>query len=247
MTDALIIRNLNVIISGRTILKDINLELSEGESLGIVGPNGGGKTTLIKSVLGLQQYQGNISIFGLTPEKARKKGLIGYLPQKDFFNPEFPVKVKDVVEFGFIKGFFRKKPKDYNEKIDEYLSLVKMERYKNFPYGKLSGGQQQRVSIARALVSSPKILFLDEPNTGIDVVGQENFYQLLIELKKKFKMSIVMVTHDVGVITSYLDNVACLNRVIHYHGKPDCSNDSDLIEKVYGKKADRILFHKSGK
>lgn len=245
MNSALTIKNVSVEIAGRKILKDVSLELNKGESLGIVGPNGGGKTSLIKAIMGLYKYNGEISIFGLSPEESRRQGIIGYLPQRSYFNPEFPVKAKDVVEMGFIKGFFTRKPKDYKEKIEKYISLVKMEKWGNYPYGKLSGGQQQRISIARALVSSPRILFLDEPNTGIDVVGQEDFYQLLFNLKKEFNISIILVTHDIGIITSYLDKVACLNRVLHYHGDPVCTQDTELMEKVYGKKVDRILFHKS--
>ena len=240
---ALRVAGLNVEIAGRKILQDISFVVEEGEILGIVGPNGGGKTTLLKAILGLVDYEGDIRIFGMNPLDARKHGLIGYLPQRSLFDPDFPVKVKDVVAFGMVKGWYGRLPHDWRDRVRYYLKMVGMELWENYPFGKLSGGQQQRVSIARVLAGEPKIIFLDEPNTGIDVVAQEDFYQLLMKLNKELGLTILMVSHDIGVISSYIHKIACLNRVLHYHGEPVCLRQPEILRKVYGPAADRIIIH----
>ncbi len=240
---ALKVQHLNVNIAGRKILQDVSFVVEEGNILGIVGPNGGGKTTLLRAILGLVEYRGDIEIFGMDPVDARKQGLIGYLPQRSLFDPDFPVKVRDVVALGMIKGWFGGLPRNWRSKVRHYLEMVGMDIWENYPFGKLSGGQQQRVSIARVLAGEPKIIFLDEPNTGIDVVAQEDFYQLLMNLNKKFGLTIVMVSNDIGVISSYIHQIACLNRILHYHGEPICLRQPDILRKVYGPAADRIIIH----
>ncbi len=243
MTDALVVRNLRVTIAGRRILDGISFSVGEGEILGIVGPNGGGKTTLLKAILGLVRYEGNIEIMGMDPVSARKRGIIGYLPQRSLFDPDFPVKVRDVVSFGMVKGVWGRLPRDWRERVRDKLKLVGMDSWEDYPFGKLSGGQQQRVSIARVLAGEPRIIFLDEPNTGIDVVAQEDFYQLLVKLNRELGLTIVMVSHDIGVISSYIHKIACLNRVLHYHGEPACLTQPEILRKVYGPAADRIIIH----
>ncbi len=243
MKKALRVSGLNVTLSGRRILENISFDVEEGKILGIVGPNGGGKTTLLKAILGLVSYEGEISIFGFSPAEARKRGIVGYLPQRSLFDPDFPLKAKDVVALGMVKGWFGKLPSDWKERVEHYLKLVNMEEWKDYPFGKLSGGQQQRVSIARVLAGEPQIVFLDEPNTGVDVVAQEDFYQLLTKLNRELNLTIVMVSHDIGVISSYIHEVACLNRVLHYHGAPVCLTQPEILKKVYGPAADRVLVH----
>ena len=128
------------------------------------------------------------------------------------------------------------------QKAIEYLSVMGIEDLKNVPFGELSGGQQQRASIARALAGEPKILVLDEPNTGIDVIGQEDFYHLLKGLQKKFHITILMASHDIGAITSYVDEIACLNTTLHYQGTPVGALNDAVLTNLYGKNVD-LLMH----
>ena len=121
------------------------------------------------------------------------------------------------------------------------LKTMGMTGYEDHIYGKLSGGQQQRVSIARSLVSEPRLLILDEPSTGIDVVGQEDFYHLLKGLQKKFRLSIIMASHDIGVITAYVDEIACLNRTLHYQGSPLGALNEEVLKELYGKSMEIIM------
>lgn len=188
--------------------------------MGIIGPNGGGKTTLLKVILGLiLPSKGEVKVFGRKPEENRE--YIGYVPQYPLFDREFPISVEEVVligRWGKSKYF-----KSYNQidkqKAQEVLDLVGMLEFKNKQIGRLSGGQQQRVFIARALVTDPKVLLLDEPLASIDTLLQTGFYELLERLKKK--MSIVLVTHDLTAVSIYMDKVACLNRRLFYHNSKE--------------------------
>lgn len=139
------------------------------------------------------------------------------------------------------RGLFRRHSKEDIIRAREILSIMGVEDYEDHPFGSLSGGQQQRVSIARALASNPKILALDEPSTGIDVVGQEDFYHLLRGLQRRFNLTIIMVSHDIGTITTYVDEIACLNRTLHYHGNPLGAFDQDVLKKLYGNKVEIIM------
>lgn len=243
---ALEINNLNVKLNERNVLSNICLSLDEGKFLGIVGPNGGGKTTFFRVILGLiKPTSGSIFVFGRKPDEMIKSGnIFGYLPQIIKTPSDFPVRVIDVVLMGRYvnRGMFKKLTDEDKEKALEYLSMMGIEDLKNVPFGQLSGGQQQRASIARALVSEPKILILDEPNTGIDVIGQEDFYHLLKGLQKKFNITILMASHDIGAITSYVDEIACLNNTLHYHGSPLSVLNECVLSDLYGKNVD-ILMH----
>jgi zinc transport system ATP-binding protein len=239
-------KDLTVTLKGREILVGVNLSLDSGEFLGVVGPNGSGKTTLLKVILGLiTPDQGWVRVFGRPPEEVLKKGnSIGYLPQHPPSNLDFPVSVLDVVLMGRYGklGLFHW-PGDYDRKMAlEYLYLVGMADLAHRHFGQLSGGQQQRISIARALVGEPKLLILDEPSTGIDLVAQEDFYQLLARLKRERGITLILVSHDVGVITSFVDQIACLNRSLHYHGKPQGCLEEGVLAKVYPRSFD-ILVH----
>ncbi|WP_188020346.1 metal ABC transporter ATP-binding protein [Deferribacter autotrophicus] len=237
------IKNLDVKINNKLILQNINLTLKEKEIMAIVGPNGGGKTTLIKTILGFYKPSaGTIKIMGKQFQKI-PKGLIGYLPQKDLINYNFPILVYDVVLMGrrILKKFLEKTTDKDKEICLDALDKVGMSGYLNRPFNKLSGGQKQRVLIARLLAMKPKILLFDEPATGLDVVGQEDFYELINKLKEEEKISILMVTHDIGVISSYVDMIACLNRTIHYHGPPEHGIQPEILEKVFGKNIQFVI------
>jgi len=242
---AIEINNLIIKLNGREVLKDINLSLNEGQFIGIVGPNGGGKTTLLRAILGLMKpTSGEIRIFGRPPEEVLKTGcMFGYLPQILKVEPDFPIRVIDVVMMGRYGrvGILRWPGEKDRKKAIEYLSMMGVEELRNVPFGQLSGGQQQRASIARALAGEPKILILDEPNTGIDVIGQGDFYHLLKGLQKRFGITILMASHDIGTITAYVDEIACLNYTFHYQGNPLGALNENVLTELYGKNVDLLL------
>lgn len=245
MTKSIELRHLTVTLGGREIISDINLDLEEGKFLGIVGPNGGGKTTFLRVVLGLvRPSAGEVLVLGKEPKDLVKRGAFGYLPQHLNVDPDFPATAKDVALMGLRgrAGAFRRPSGKDMQKAEEMLATMGMSGYENHTFGALSGGQQQRVSIARALISDPKILILDEPSTGIDVVGQEDFYHLLKGIQKRLNLSIIMVSHDIGVISTYVDEIACLNRTLHYHGNPLGAFNDEVLRELYGKSME-ILMH----
>ncbi|WP_456384151.1 metal ABC transporter ATP-binding protein [Persephonella sp.] len=240
MSPILRMENLTVKLGGRVIIENINLRINRQEIVAIVGPNGGGKTTLIKTALGLiTPTEGTVEILGTTPEKAIKTGKIGYLPQKTDIPRNFPFSVLDVVLLGLVNSGLSRKEK--LEKAKKYLSYVGMRGLEDHPYGRLSGGQQQRVSIARVLVSDPEIIFLDEPSTGIDVVAQESFYDFLKKLRDEKGITVVMVSHDIGVVGKFVDKVAGLNRFLHYYGHPRDFFQRHVLEKLYGTDVELII------
>jgi zinc transport system ATP-binding protein len=244
--EAISISSLTVKLNDREVLNNITLSLDEGRFLGIVGPNGGGKTTLLRAILGLiRPTSGEIHIFGQSPEAVLKTGSVfGYLPQILKVAPDFPIRVIDVVMMGRYGriGAMRRPKKEDRQKALEYLSVMGMEELKYVPFGNLSGGQQQRASIARALAGEPKILLLDEPHTGIDVIGQGDFYHLLKGLQKKFNITIIMASHDIGTIPAYVDEIACLSHTFHYHGDPVGALNETVLTELYGKNVD-LLQH----
>lgn len=200
-----------------SVLENINLALKEKDFLGIIGPNGGGKTTLLKIILGLlKPDKGTIRVFGKSPEEGRKS--IGYLPQHFSFDYDFPITVLEVVLMARLgkKGIWKKYSEADIKICLESLKKVGMEELKNRQMGSLSIGQTQRVFIARALATEPQLLLLDEPVSNLDPKWQASFHQLLEELNKN--MAIVMVTHDVGVIVAHINKIACVNRRLYYHG-----------------------------
>ncbi len=202
------------------VLEDINISVKQNDFLAIIGPNGGGKTTLLKLIVGLlKPSKGIIEVFGRSVEMGRR--LIGYLPQHSTFDLEFPISVFDVVIMGrYKRAMVRYSKKDIKETINT-LDTVGILKLKDRHIGELSGGQLQRVLIARALARYPKLLLLDEPTSNIDTEMLQSFYELLVKLNKR--MAIVFITHDVGAISVYVKNVACLNRKLFYHGSKEGS------------------------
>lgn len=205
--------------NGTLALKNINLKIEKGDFLIILGPNGGGKSTLLKLMTGLlQPKSGEIELFGGSIPS--KRHLIGYLPQTTLFNPNFPISVFDTVKMGWQGSrknrFFHTK----QEKRDvmEVLEKVGVADLQNYRIGELSGGQRQRVLIARALVTRPELIFLDEPTASIDPSAKSAFYQLLETLNKD--VTVVMVSHDIGFIPSAAKSIACVNKTLHYHPEP---------------------------
>lgn len=235
------IENLYVEINGNLILEDVSFEVKKGEIVAVVGPNGGGKTTLVKVILGfVQPTKGKVLIEGKSPKDYVKSGKVGYLPQKSSYDRDFPVSVFDVVMFGLINTSLPYKEKE--KKVLEYLNYVGMQQYKDYPFGKLSGGQQQRVMIARAIISQPELLILDEPSTGIDVVAQENFYEFIKKINKEKGITVIMVTHDIGAIGSFVNKVVGLNRRLHYLGDFKEFLQKEALDKLYGSEV-KLLIH----
>lgn len=224
------IEDLSVKIDGRRVLEEVNLRIREGEFLGVIGPNGGGKTTLLRAILGLvKPERGRIEVFGESPEAARKQ--IGYLPQKSLFDPKFPITALEVVMMGRYgaRGLFRRYTGRDADASREALSLVGMEDYADREIGSLSGGEQQRVFVARAIVSSPRLLLLDEPASGIDSAVQIEFYELLRELNEK--VTIIMVSHDISAVSAHVKKIACVSRRLYYHDSKELLAED--IEEAY--------------
>jgi zinc transport system ATP-binding protein len=219
-------------------LKAINLEIEDGEFLGLIGPNGSGKTTLIKVILGLvKPDRGQVKVFGVTPDKlGQKHHLVGYVPQRSQGDWSFPVSVIDVVMMGRYGriGLF-KRPSAADQAIAlKSLDAVQMREYARRHLAQLSGGQQQRVMIARALAGEPRLLLLDEPAAGVDIHAEEQFYELLRELKEKHGLTIVVVTHDIAVVSSHVEKLACLNQTLYIHASPEEVLNAGTLQKVYG-------------
>jgi zinc transport system ATP-binding protein len=239
------IRDVVVTLNKHVVLDNITLQVNEGEFWGIIGPNGGGKTTLLQTILGkIKPAKGEVKIFGLPPREAIKKGWLGYLPQK-MVPRTFPISVWEAVMLGEChrSNFFKTFQNEEKERAMDALRLVDMEEKAHLPYPHLSGGEQQRALIAMCLVSQPRILLLDEPNTGVDVVAQEGFYQALNKLKEERHLTILMVTHDVGVVSHFVDHIACLNISLHYSGDPWNALDCHLLEKLYGEPVEVFVHH----
>lgn len=224
----------------RSVLEGIDLTIPEGAFLGLVGPNGSGKSTLIKLVLGLlKPHGGSIRLFGKEVEKFQDWSRIGFVSQKaNSFNSGFPATVFEVVSMGLFGklGMFRFMKKKDKQKVHEALDQVNMGEYVKSNIGELSGGQQQRVFIARALVSDPDLLILDEPTVGVDAESVSNFYNMLKELNHRRGITLLLVTHDVGAMTEHVSHVACLNKCIHFHGftKDFEENKDEMMSKMYG-------------
>lgn len=224
----------------QTVIEDINLSVPAGAFLGLVGPNGSGKSTLMKMILGLlKPDQGHVRLFDQDIKHFHDWSKIGFVSQKaNSFNSGFPATVFEVVSMGLYgkMGLFRFMTKKYKDKVFEALKQVNMQDFAKINIGELSGGQQQRVFIARALVSEPDLLILDEPTVGVDAESVAYFYDMLKRLNRDRGITLVLVTHDVGAMTQYVTHVACLNKCIHFHGftKDFEDNKDEMMTKMYG-------------
>jgi zinc transport system ATP-binding protein len=231
------IRSLNFAYNGQPVLQDVNLEIKAGEFMAMIGPNGGGKTTLLKLMLGLLPAdRGSIRVFGEPPRKVSHR--IGYVPQDVHINMDFPISALDVVLMGKLSPARRWSHYRRQDRMAARKALRKVDlgKYGERRIGELSGGQKQRVFVARALVTEPQLLFLDEPTASIDTKGQREFYTLLKELNQK--MTIIIVSHDLMVISSYVRSVACVNRRLHYHGQAELTGE--MIEMMYKCTAEEV-------
>ena len=236
MSDKIIeINDLNFSYNSQTVLRDVNFSVNPGDFIAMIGPNGGGKTTLLKLMLGLLDADsGDVRIFSKPPQDVSHR--IGYVPQNVHINNNFPVSALDVVLMGRLKpgrGWSRHSRQDRATALNA-LEQVEMKKFHNHRIGELSGGQKQRVFVARALVTDPELLFLDEPTASIDAKGQNEFYALLSELNHT--ITIIVVSHDLMVISGYIKSVVCVNQRLHYHGHAELTGE--MIEMMYDCTAD---------
>jgi len=223
------LRDVWVCHAGLPVLEDVTISIHRHDFLGIIGPNGGGKTTLLNVMLGLiKPERGEVKVLGGDPERNRRR--IGYVPQHSLFDHDFPISVLDVVLTGRAGQRLFRRYTDQDRKLaHDTLKMVDMLPFAKRQIGKLSGGERQRVFIARALVTEPEVLLLDEPAAGIDAHIQTEFYEILEKLKEK--MTIVMVSHDLTAISIYVDKIACLNRRLFYHNSKELTSDD--LEATY--------------
>jgi len=196
-------------------LRDVDLEIADNDFLGVIGPNGGGKTTLVKAILGTVAHTGTIDY---APELCRgKQRLIGYMPQQSDFDRAFPISVLEVVLSGLqgTRGFFARYTSADRKKAMELIETSGIASVAKHPIGEVSGGQMQRAMLCRAVISDPRLLILDEPANFVDNKFENELYRMLRILNRR--MAIVMVSHDVGTITSVVKEIVCVNRLVHRH------------------------------
>jgi zinc transport system ATP-binding protein len=230
------------------VLTDLSFDLSEGGYIGLVGPNGSGKTTLIKLLLGFYKpTKGIVKLFGYDPAGFQDWYKIGYLPQKIVsFNPNFPATVKEIVALGLLS---RKKLPKWLSKADKIavgnaMELMDISNIKNELVGELSGGQQQRALIAKAIVSEPELLILDEPTTALDPETREKFFSLLKELNEQKKVTIIIITHDTGTIGKYASKLLYLDKKIIFYGSFESFCVSSDMANYFGEYSQHLICHR---
>ncbi|EXJ15229.1 metal ABC transporter ATP-binding protein [Imhoffiella purpurea] len=233
------IRDLSFSYGDTLVLEHVDLSIERGEFVGLIGPNAGGKSTLLRLILGLLDPQiGEISVLGRPPGQMSRQ--VGYVPQFPSFPRDFPISVEQVVTMGRLGigsflGWYRSADREI---VRRALSEVDASDLAGRPIGTLSGGQLQRVLMARALAGDPEILILDEPTANIDQRGETSIFDLLARLNAR--LTILVVSHDIAFISDYVSRVACLNRTLKCH--PTTSVDGDAIHQLYGDHV-RLIDH----
>ena len=236
MTAAVRLRDVAVERDGRVVLDRVDLEIEAGSFVSVIGPNGGGKTTLVKLLLGLiAPSRGRVEVLGRPPEVARRA--VGYMPQHQHIDPQFPITVEEVVRTGGLRsGFFGRTDRG---RVDAALHAVGCEHLRRRSFGALSGGQRQLVLIARALVTEPEILLLDEPTANLDPGVEESFYALLERLRGD--MTIVLVSHDVGLVSEHSEHVVCVNRKVVTHVAHEVT--PEVVQEMFAGSGALIVDH----
>jgi zinc transport system ATP-binding protein len=241
------VASLSLQINSQVILDSLSLKIFSGEYDAIIGPNGGGKTTLIRLLLGLEKpTSGMIKIFGKNIDEFKEWHKIGYVPQRaSHVDAAFPATVLDVVKMGRTakRGFFARYSAEDAACVEDAMKKMDVLDIKDKMIGTLSGGQRQRVMIARALASKPEVLILDEPNTGVDVVSQQRFYELLRKLNRDEKLTIVFITHDIGVIADDIQRLFTVNRKLLTCNNPKEAISCEDMSRLYGVDAHLLSNH----
>jgi zinc transport system ATP-binding protein len=242
------LKNLRYAYAAQEVLSDISFDIKRGDYLGIVGPNGSGKTTLVKLILGLLRPSGGaIQLFGSRQQDFKGWSHIGYLPQKvTSYNPHFPATVAEIVSSGLLsqKTIPRQVTGHDAREIADTLRLLGIDTLGSHPIGKLSGGQLQRVLLARALVHNPQLLILDEPTLALDPEVREKFFITLKELNTQRRVSIVLVTHDIGTIGTYASKLLYLDKRVVFYGGFDQFCTSAEAGSYFGEFAQHIICHR---
>ena len=244
MRDFLRADRLSFAYGGNLVLEDVSFSVPQGAYVGIVGPNGGGKTTLLRLLLGLEQpTSGTVTLLGLPPRHARRNGKVGYVPQRATqADLEFPATAEEVVRGGrtTVRGLLRRFTEEDERAIEHAVAMTGIEAYRGRRIGRLSGGERQKVFVARALAAEPSMLILDEPLTGIDQSSQEEFYAFLRSLNRSHGMTVLFVSHDVDVIAKEASSILCLNRTLVAHCAPQELERHPGMERLYGPSVARI-------
>ena len=234
-------------LSYKNILQNINFCIKRGDYVAIIGPNGGGKSTLLKLLLGLlKSTDGAVELFGKEQSGFREYHKIGYVPQRaEGIDLSFPISVEEVIGLGLAYGgsLFKRRTAEEVGQIQSVMEKMDILEFKNRRISDLSGGQRQRVMIARALVGGPQILILDEPNAGVDTYSQRKFYDLLKELNEKEKITILFVTHDLGVIADDVKSVLCINQTLFVHDDAHEILNCSEMSKLYGMDTHLVCHH----
>ncbi len=220
------------------VIKDVSLSIHKGDYVGLIGPNGGGKSTLLKIMLGLLRPQkGIVKIFNQDINHFKDWQKIGYVAQRNFFDASFPATVEEVVMMGRYGklGFFHFPNKIDQKKVHQALQQVEMTEFKNRSIGDLSGGQQQRVFIARALVTEPEMIFLDEPTAGVDAKTQKQFYALLEKLNKQLNLTLIFISHELDILAHQATELGYINRTLDYFGDPKEFLKGEYFHELIGK------------
>lgn len=242
------VKDLYFSYNGTEVLSGVSFLLKRGSFLSIVGPNGSGKTTLIRLILGfLKPQRGEVLVFGQKNILFKEWHLIGYLPQKTSISENyFPAKVKEIVALGLLskKRTWKKFEKADLKKIDKFLELLGIIDLKEKFIGELSGGQRQRVLLAKAMVHEPELLILDEPTTALDPETRERFFEILEELNREKKITIVMITHDIGTIGRYATTMLYLDKRIIFFGSFESFCESEDMRDYFGEHAQHIICHR---
>jgi len=218
------LKKVSITLGDKQIIRQVSASVATGDIMAIIGPNGAGKTTLLKAMLGLVPYEGTISFFGSPIKKNYSR--IGYVPQRFSFDKTFPLTVREFLALSM--------PHFYDTTVHTCLTEVEMNTHDHELIGHLSGGQLQRILIARALLNKPDILFLDEPTSGIDLEGEQDFYQIINHQNKKHHMTIIMISHEVNMVYTYATKVLCLNRDVFHFGSPKDTITRKIMEDLYG-------------
>lgn len=233
------VQNVSLRMGSQWVLENVSFTVRPGEFLTILGPNGAGKTTLLRVILGLiRPQEGRVFVFGkLSWELSRQERTrIGYVPQGVPSHRHFPILVQDVVlmgRFGAL-GWGKRPTQQDRERVKQVLDLLGIRSLASRSFQELSGGQRQRVMIARALINHPDLLLLDEPTASLDPSMTEDFYTLLKRLQRDLRLTVVMVSHDIGMVATFADRVACLARRLVAHGRPEKVLSKETLECMYG-------------
>jgi zinc transport system ATP-binding protein len=231
----------------KSVLQNISFTVKRGDYTAVIGPNGGGKSTLVRLLLGLlEPTSGEIRLFNRPQKKFREYQKIGYVSQKAAqTDMNFPITVEETVRLGIAhkSSLFHRESKEDKTHIEKTMEKMGISDLKERRVSELSGGQRQRVMIARALVSRPQILILDEPNTGVDTHSQRKFYDLLKELNQDEKITILFITHDLGVIADDVNSVLCINQTLLACHNPHELLSCDEMSKIYGANMHVVCHH----